>query len=227
MPLAAARPPLPPKHRTLKGAQRVEDLIAVAAELFLQRGFDGVAVDDLIARVGGSRSNIYSHFGGKQGLFKAAMLHVCVEMAKPLDQISFEGRTPEDVLLSFGRALVRTALSARTLAVHRVLTNEGGRFPEVAQTMLGSSYLKIQDKLAHWIAGQQADTTGRLDPEIPARVLAEQFMSMTSSDVKLRAIVGLVRLPLSDAEIDDIAQRAVHTLLNGATMRPASSRVSA
>ena len=34
---------LPPKHRTAKGAQRLRDLTSVAAELFLERGFDAQA----------------------------------------------------------------------------------------------------------------------------------------------------------------------------------------
>lgn len=211
-----------PVHRTAKGAQRIQDLIEAAAERFLEQGFDAVAVDDLIAHVGGSRRNVYSHFGSKEGLFKAAMLHVCAEMAKPLDEMKIQGREVSEVLPSFGRGLVRTALSPRTLAVHRLLTTEGKRFPEIAQAMLASSYLKILDKLANWIAAHQAGPASKLSCEIPAQVLAEQFMSMTSSDVKLRAIVGLVLPPLSDAEIDKIVSNAVHTFLYGAAARPAS-----
>lgn len=206
-----------PPHRTAKGAQRIQDLVTVAAERFLEQGFDAVAVDDLIACAGGSRRNVYSHFGGKEGLFKAAMLHVCEEMAKPLDEMKIEGQELAEVLPAFGRGLVRTALSPRTLAVHRLLTTEGRRFPEVAQAMWSSSYLKVLDKLANWIASHQARPDSGLSPEVPAAVLAEQFMSLTSSDVKLRAIVGLVRPPLADAEIERIVANAVRTFLHGAS----------
>lgn len=219
-------PPKPPAHRTIKGAQRVQELIAVAAEQFLENGFDAVAVDNLIARVGGSRRNVYDYFGGKEGLFKAAMLHVSTEMAKPLDEFKIEGLEIEEVLPAFGRQLVRTALSPQTLAVHRLLTNEGRRFPEVAQAMLAASYLKILDKLAVWIAAHQASPTSKLNPDISPAVLAEQFMSMTSSDVKLRAIVGLVQPPLSDTAIDKIVMSAVNTFLYGATARSALPRSS-
>ncbi|MGM3175097.1 TetR/AcrR family transcriptional regulator [Dickeya lacustris] len=211
--------PTTPAHRTAKGAQRVHDLIVVAAEQFLEHGFEAVAVDNLIARVGGSRRNVYSHFGGKEGLFKAAMLHVSNEMAKPLDKLTIAGREPEEVLPAFGRELVRTALSPRTLAVHRLLTNEGGRFPEIAQEMLAASYLKILDKLADWIATHQAKPASKISNAFPAKVLAEKFMSMTSSDIKLRAIVGLVSLPLSDEDIDNIVNHAVDIFLHGITAR--------
>jgi len=56
-----------PRHRTAKGARRLQDLTDVAAELFLERGFESVAVDDLIARVGGSSRNVYSHPDSSKG----------------------------------------------------------------------------------------------------------------------------------------------------------------
>jgi len=213
--------PMPPKHRTTKGAQRLQDLISVAGELFLEHGFDAVAVDDLIARVGGSRSNIYSHFGGKEGLFKAAMISLCAEVAKPLEQLSITGREPSEVLPFLGRRLLRSALGPRTLALHRLLVNEGRRFPEVAQAMWDVSYGKAVGVLAEWIAEQQRSEQG-LSSAVPAKALAEQFIGMVSANAKLRAAAGLVSTPLSDSEVDEIVNHAVSTFLYGASYRPAS-----
>lgn len=207
-------------HRTAKGAQRINDLVVIAAQMFLDKGFEAVAVDDLIARVGGSRRNVYSHFGGKEGLFEAAMLHVCAEMAKPLENLNINGLDPADVLPEFGRELVATALSPRTLAVHRLLTTEGKRFPKIAQAMLAASYEKVIDILATWITAHQQSTNRKLTAEIPAKVLAVQFVSMISSDLKLRAIVGLLGDDLPAAKVDEVVSSAVHTLLYGAASRP-------
>lgn len=207
---------LPPKHRTAKGAQRLRDLTSVAAELFLERGFDGVAVDDLIDRVGGSRSTIYSHFGGKEGLFKEAMIRLCAEVAKPLEQLNIAGE-PSDVLPRLGRQLLKSALSPRTLALHRLLVNEGRRFPDVAQAMWDVSYGKAVGILAAWIAQQQRPGQG-LSSAVPAKSLAEQFISMVASNAKLRAASGLASAPLSDGEVDEIVSQAVSTFLHGASL---------
>lgn len=211
-------------HRTAKGAQRINDLVVIAAQMFLDKGFDAVAVDDLIARAGGSRRNVYSHFGGKEGLFEAAMMHVCAEMAKPLENLNIDGLDPADVLPEFGRELVKTALSPRTLAVHRLLTTEGKRFPAIAQAMLAASYEKVIGILASWIATHQQSANRKLTTEIPAKVLAVQFVSMISSDLKLRAIVGLVGDNLSAAAVDEVVSSAVHTLLYGAASRQSALR---
>ncbi|MEE4921399.1 TetR/AcrR family transcriptional regulator [Pseudomonas alliivorans] len=204
---------------TSKGAQRVDNLTIIAAQLFLERGFDGVAVDDLISRAGGSRRNVYKHFGGKEGLFRAAMMYICSEMAKPLGQINILGLDAERILTAFGHELVRIALSPRTLAVHRVLTSEGKRFPEIAQAMLTSSYLKVVEILAAWITTQQTPEQPVFCEELPAEVLAVQFISLVSSDLKLRAIVGLVPTDLSGNKVDELVGSAVKTFLNGTLVK--------
>lgn len=214
--MIAPRSPTTDPYLTAKGAQRVDNLTIIAAHLFLERGFDGVAVDDLIARAGGSRRNVYNHFGGKEGLFRAAMMYICSEMAKPLGQMNIRGLDAERILTAFGHELVRIALSPRTLAVHRLLTTEGKRFPEIAQAMLASSYQKVVEILAAWIATQQTLEQPRFCEDVPAEVLAVQFISLVSSDLKLRAIVGLVPMDLSGNKVDELVGYAVSTFLNGA-----------
>jgi len=217
----------PRKHRTTKGAQRIEALTAAAAALFLEHGFEAVAVDDLIARVGGSRSNVYTHFGGKEGLFEAAMMKVCAEMAAPFERLNIGDLEAARVLPSFGEEWLRISLSPLTLSVHRLLTTEGARFPKVAQAMLENSYFKAIGLLARWIESQQCKPHAELSSDVPARALAEQFVSMVSSDVKLRAIVGLVTMPLSEEAVDEIVSRAVRTFLHGAaTSKNAAPRRS-
>lgn len=213
--------PVPKHHRTAKGAQRLRDLISVAGKLFLERGFDDVSVEDLISRVGGSRSNIYSYFGGKQGLFKEAMTRLCAEVAKPLEQLSIQG-DPDEVLPFLGRQLLKSALSPRTLALHRLLVNEGRRFPEVAHAMWEVSYDKVVEILAQWIAEQQKRPDQGLSGAVPAKALAEQFVSMVASTAKLRAASGLMSAPLPDSEVEEIVSNAVSTFLYGASRAPTS-----
>ncbi len=44
---------------------------AVLTELFLERGYDAVSLDDIVQHAGGSKASIYKYFGNKEGLFKA------------------------------------------------------------------------------------------------------------------------------------------------------------
>lgn len=51
-------------------------LVAEAARLFAARGFDGVAVDEIVAAAGVNKRMVYHYFGNKEGIYRAAVNHV-------------------------------------------------------------------------------------------------------------------------------------------------------
>lgn len=46
-------------------------LLLSANELFLDKGYDAVSLDDIVQHAGGSKASIYKYFGNKEGLFTA------------------------------------------------------------------------------------------------------------------------------------------------------------
>lgn len=53
----------------MTSAERREQLIAVARELFAARGFEGTSVEEIAASAGVSKPVVYEHFGGKEGAY--------------------------------------------------------------------------------------------------------------------------------------------------------------
>jgi AcrR family transcriptional regulator len=53
----------------MSSAQRREQLIVVARQLFAERGFDGTSIEEIAARAKVSKPVVYEHFGGKEGLY--------------------------------------------------------------------------------------------------------------------------------------------------------------
>lgn len=53
----------------MTSAQRREQLLQIARELFAQRGFEGTSVEEIAARAGVSKPVVYEHFGGKEGAY--------------------------------------------------------------------------------------------------------------------------------------------------------------
>lgn len=202
-------------RRSARGAQRREALLTVAGELFLAHGYDAVALDDLIARAGGSRSTLYQYFGGKEGLYKAALVHQCAALAEPLAQLSLAEQTPAAALTVLGRHLLQAALAPRALAMHRLLVNDGHRFPAAARAMWEASYGRALDLLTAWIAARQQGPHAPFADTVPAAALAEQFMHMVSGHAKLCAVAGLLSLPLAPATAERMVAQAVHTFLQG------------
>jgi len=197
----------------------VQDLTKVATELFLERGFESVAVDDLIARVGGSRRNVYSHFGGKEGLFIEVVTKLCAELGEPLKRLGMVEREPGDALVSFGRQLLQVVLQPRTLALHRLMVAEGKRFPALAQAILEAGHFSAAATLAAWIESRIGKSQRGLESDAPALALAQQFVNMVVAEAQLRALVGLDPQPLPSADIDRIVKNAVDTFLHGTSAR--------
>ena len=57
--------------QTKRGHERRLALLLSATELFLERGYDAVSLDDIVHHAGVSKASIYKYFGSKEGLFKA------------------------------------------------------------------------------------------------------------------------------------------------------------
>lgn len=59
------------KPQTRRGIERRLALLLSATELFLDKGYDAVSLDDIVNHAGGSKTSIYKYFGNKEGLFTA------------------------------------------------------------------------------------------------------------------------------------------------------------
>jgi AcrR family transcriptional regulator len=66
-------------------------LLRAGAELFAERGFDGVPTEDVAGRAGVNKALISYHFRGKRGLYVAVLVSVFAEMAARLKAIEMEG----------------------------------------------------------------------------------------------------------------------------------------
>jgi AcrR family transcriptional regulator len=53
----------------MSSAQRREQLISVARQLFAERGFEATSIEEVAARAKVSKPVVYDHFGGKEGLY--------------------------------------------------------------------------------------------------------------------------------------------------------------
>lgn len=102
-----------PPRRRARYARAVEadiddEMVPIALDLFLRRGYFGASVTDLTAAMGIARPNLYRFFGNKEGLFKRALeLHSRRHLAYL--EAAVEAPTANEVV----RRLLSLALSDR------------------------------------------------------------------------------------------------------------------
>jgi AcrR family transcriptional regulator len=174
-------------RRTRRGDEKSEQIRATATELFLRRGYDGVSVDEIVRIAGGSKTNVYNHFGGKEGLFVAIVKGLCADLLASFVTIDVSNLRVEEGLRSLARALLVVLLQEKHLAFQRLMIAESARFPDLGRAWLESGPETSRRIIARFIEQQQrAGRLRRCDPHQSAVL----FHDMISFDLLYRAMVG-------------------------------------
>jgi AcrR family transcriptional regulator len=144
-----------------------------------------------VARAGGSKTNVYTYFGGKDGLFAAVMQRFCDEIVGPLKAIDVRGLPLRDALIRIGTTFLGVLLERRALEVHRLAVAEAHRHPDAARAFFNAAPEETYVAIARLIAAQQAE--GRLRAGDPRR-LAAIFLDSLTGDAQLRALTGMATI---------------------------------
>ena len=187
-------------------------MIEAATAVFVERGYGGATLDEVIRRSGGSRATLYQQFGGKEGLFAAIIGQICSDILTPLSQAEASERTPEAVLLAFGRSFMAGLMRPEGLALYRVLIGEGEPFPELATAVYRSGPTVAAAQLATHLRRWHAENRVTIED---FDVAAKQFLEMIKGDLHFRALLRLDPTP-TEEEIDLSVRSAVRLFLLGA-----------
>lgn len=176
------------------------EAIAAAAELFLERGFEATSVRDLTARLGVSTSSLYAAFGGKEGVFMAAMRHAA-DCDKAMVLGLLDGAaTVSDGLRTLFRGVAQQFIDAPNPFLS--LTLRAGieladRNPEVLAFLRGHL-----DELAVLLAQrlETAEARGELRLLLPSRALARHLL------LSVLNLMFAAKLQPDPAELDAAVQ---------------------
>ena len=116
-----------------RGEVRNVKLQKVAADLFLKRGYEGVTIDKIVEVAGGSKSTVYSEFGGKCGLFIRSIESLCRESNEPLARIDYTGLNLKQSLKKLSFHILKLVTAKRSVELHRLAIGEAVNCPEVGE----------------------------------------------------------------------------------------------
>lgn len=183
-----------------------EQILDIAADLFLTQGYGATSIEAIAKKAGMSKRTFYHRFDDKTELF-SAVVHRMIERMRPaqVDNL-FSGGTLEAILRHLAVVILHAALSPEALALHRMIISEATRFPELAAIMekegarreavsriaqLFASHLKTEDTL----------------------FAAEQFLQMVVAVPQHRALT--LGLAMNVVECEAWANKTVHFFLHG------------
>jgi AcrR family transcriptional regulator len=176
-------------RRTRRGEVRDAQLRTCALELFLARGYDCVSVDDIVREVGGSKTNVYSFYGGKDGLFLAVMEDLSQTLVRPLKQLKLGGLSFDAGLRKFAKTLLTVLLQEPHLAFQRLVIAEALRHPQLGLTWHRNGPAQSQSVLKGFLAEQQM--LGHVQQDVDPGQAAVLFHDMIVHDLLSRAIMAI------------------------------------
>lgn len=202
------RPPATGRGRG-KSLEKRLLIVNAASELFVEQGYSNTSMETIARKAGVSKQTLYSHFGGKEQLFTAAIDNKCDEYQ--LDSTHRKNIPDcrhylEDFAIHFARLLV----SDEAIGIYRVCASEGGR-SNVGQLFWEAGPAKIRSGLIDYLHSQVIAGVLAIDD---LELAATQLTAMLHSKYHSRALYG-VDDTVSDADLQYYAKACVDLFLRG------------
>ena len=148
--------------RSLAKASRRAALLEAAAQLFAERGYNGVSIEDLGAAAGVSGPAVYRHFSGKPAVLAALLAGVSQDLLEGGRAVVAESPSPEQALRGLIEFQVDFAL--RNANVIRVQDRDLSSLADEDQETVRSlqrSYVEVWVDALAKLAGESDRTTLR------------------------------------------------------------------
>ena len=160
----------PPKWRRCP-ADRPEQIIKAALEVFGECGLANARLQDIAERAGVSKGTIYLYFPNKEELFREMIRQTAVAAIERAEQANVPG-TPTNQLLAFMRGYWAFVRSPAFITIYRLVLGELHQFPDLAKFYANEVVARGQKLMAGIISrGIDAGEFREIDPMVAARML--------------------------------------------------------
>lgn len=194
-----------PRRCRPRGESRRSEILDAALHVFLGNGYSGATIDLVVARANASKATIYSHFGGKEGLFTAIVEERTEQIISCVFAQDFSDTDVPVALAQIGRLLSMATMTPEAIGIYRLILSEGFRFPDVARTFYRLGPERVTGRFARMLADWH--DCGQIAVESP-ELAASQFLTLVLGDLHLRTVAGLPPNDL-DAAVERNVRSAV------------------
>jgi AcrR family transcriptional regulator len=127
----------------LQGSLRLDArLLATAARLFIEQGYEGASMDQIAAAAGAGKQSLYRRYANKEALFKAVFIdHLTRKQIERWDgdlaalaaHEAPAGDNPLEDLREVARTAFNNVFEAETIDLFRLFVGEQRRFPDLRE----------------------------------------------------------------------------------------------
>lgn len=188
-----------------RGGSR-EAIISAAERLILERGFDGVSMDDLAEEAGVARRTLYNQFAGKEDILREMLARLSGQIGNILPPgIETQGDV-KDVLHLIARAIFIFQSSPQFIGLIRMAIADARQFPWIAKAF--ASVLDPHlERFARYLS--YLTSLGILDCPHPV-LAAHQFLGLLNEPILWQQVLDRDIAPVSS---DIVIEEAVQMFL--------------
>lgn len=203
-----------PKFRRRK-ADRPDEIVAAALEMFSEKGFAATRLDDIAARAGVSKGAIYLYFATKEDIFRAVVEQAVAPNLASLQAMAPQAASFADLARFFARNVVPILAESPVGGVVKMVVAEARNFPELARIWHDRLIVPALGALAAAIAAGQA--RGELRPGDPRHYAVSMISPMLLGVIWRETFTPIGAEPF---DIPALAEQHVDTLLRGMLVEP-------
>lgn len=171
-----------------KSEERRQAMVATAAEVFLERGYEATSMAEICSRVGGSKATLYGYFKSKEELFLSVMKMLAEERMSQAYARLVPGGDVSAALCAFAENYLQVILSPDLMAMRGIITGELVRAGAAQQFYEAGPKQGWSRVAAYMEAEMQAGRLRRAD----AWVAAMQLLSLVQAEYQQVFMIGVV-----------------------------------
>jgi AcrR family transcriptional regulator len=204
-----------PKFKRRK-ADRPDEIVAAALEVFTDRGFAAARLDDIAARAGVSKGAIYLYFATKEDIFRAVVEQ---NVAPNLDLIRETVATHPGPLAPLLRGFIATfsvvVADSPVGGIVKMVIGEARNFPELAQVWHDRLVAPALGVMSGAIAAAQA--RGEVRPGDPRQLAVSLIAPLLMGVIWRETFTPIGAEPF---DIPALAEQHVELWLRGVLAQP-------
>ena len=171
---------------------RLDKILGIAAQVFLDEGFDRASVSAIARLAGASKETLYARFATKEELFETVITRKTEILLKKFSRVLVSDQRIEKVLEVYGLNLLNLMLGPEMQRLSRTVVSAAPHFPELAERFWKLCPDREQQQLAEYLKEQQlANNLAAVD----VRKSAELFFSLCLGQFLLHAQLRVRRPP--------------------------------
>ena len=184
-------------------------ILAGARAAFLEHGFDGASMGDIVTASGVSKATVYAYFPSKEQLFETLILDERLAQCEQAFKLDASDHDVGKVLTQLGTSFMTYMVKPEWVQIIRLVIAAAGKFPRLGQVFFEAGPALGHARLKAYLEAQVAAGVLRLEDADSA---AWQFTELCKAGITAPMLMGMMET-CDEAHVERKVKQAVEMFM--------------